>query len=146
MDSIWIAILSGGAFAAIIEGVIKGIQWKRERKAVKEDRAEEKADKTGEIEKALAEAKKSSEDGDRKLQEQLNKTAEKQDAIAEGVRLMLLDRILYLGKSYISDGEISYDDRRRFHQMHDCYHKGLGGNGDADLIVEAVDELQLNKH
>ncbi len=48
-------------------------------------------------------------------------------------------------EGYIEQKEIAYDDRRRFHAMHDCYHNGLGGNGDADLIVEAVDELPL-KH
>lgn len=29
--------------------------------------------------------------------------------------------------------------------MHNCYHSGLGGNGDADLVVDAVDELPLKK-
>lgn len=29
--------------------------------------------------------------------------------------------------------------------MHNCYHSGLGGNGDADLVVAAVDELPLKK-
>ena len=29
--------------------------------------------------------------------------------------------------------------------MHDCYRKGLGGNGDADIIVEGVDALPLKK-
>ncbi len=64
---------------------------------------------------------------------------------SEALKLILLDRILYLGQVYIEQKEIAYDDRRRFHAMHDCYHNGLGGNGDADLIVEAVDALPL-KH
>jgi len=58
---------------------------------------------------------------------------------------ILLDRILYLGQSYIAKGEIDFDDRKRLHAMHDCYHNGLHGNGDADLIMEAVDELPLKK-
>lgn len=29
--------------------------------------------------------------------------------------------------------------------MHSCYHSGLGGNGDADIIVEGVDALPLKK-
>ena len=55
----------------------------------------------------------------------------------------MLDRIRHLGQSYIQKGEISFDDRRIFHMMHDAYHDGLGGNGDADLVVEAVDDLPL---
>lgn len=66
-------------------------------------------------------------------------------AQSEALRLILLDRILYLGKGYIARGEISYDERRRFHAMHQCYHTGLGGNGDADLIVSGVDELPLTR-
>lgn len=33
----------------------------------------------------------------------------------------------------------------RYENMHNCYHSGLGGNGDADLVVAAVDELPLKK-
>jgi len=66
-------------------------------------------------------------------------------AQSEALKLVLLDRILYLGRSYIAKGEISYDERRRFHLMHKCYHTGLGGNGDADPIVSDVDELPLSR-
>ena len=66
-------------------------------------------------------------------------------AQSEALKLILLDRILWLGQSYINKGEISFDDRRRFHAMHSCYHSGLGGNGDADIIVEGVDALPLKK-
>lgn len=119
---------SGGVFVAIIEIVKEGIAFRRKRKADKEDRAEAKLEKA-------EEAKEKSIDDRLTCIENQNK------AIAEGLRAMLLDRILYLGQSYVDKGEISYDDRHRFHQMHDCYHNGLGGNGDANLIVEAVDEL-----
>ena len=117
-------LLSGGVFVAIIETIRESIAFKRRRKAEKEDRAEAKAD----AEQAETE---------KKLQELENKVA----AVAEGVKLMLLDRIIHLGQGYIDKGEITYDERHRFHQMHDCYHDGLNGNGDAKLIVEAVDEL-----
>ena len=59
--------------------------------------------------------------------------------------MILLDRIRHLGQSYIAAGEIDFDDRRIFHMMHSVYHDGLGGNGDADLVVEAVDELPLKQ-
>ena len=141
VEQLILSLVSGGAVAGIILAVSNKAAWKRERKAKKEDRAEARTDMTDELKKEIdhlkekdAEAKTALDD----MQRQINATA-------EGVKLMLLDRILYLGQSYIKNGEISYDDRRRFHQMHDCYHKQLDGNGDADLIVEGVDELPL-KH
>ena len=79
------------------------------------------------------------------VQGQLKVLKTSDTAQAEALRLILLDRVLYLGRGYIKAGEISYDDRRRFHAMHNCYHSGLGGNGDADLVVAAVDELPLKK-
>lgn len=121
-------MLSGGVFVAIIEAVKESIAFRRRRQAEKEDRAEAKAE--------AAEDKKQAE-----TEQKLKELEEKVSAVAEGVKLMLLDRIIYLGQSYIDKGEITYDERHRFHQMHDCYHDGLKGNGDAKLIVEAVDEL-----
>lgn len=121
-------MFSGGVFVAIIEVVKESIAFRRKRKAEKEDKAAAK------IEQAEAEEKK-------KTDERLDRLEEQNKAIIDGLRVMLLDRVLYLGQSYIDKGEITYDERHRFHQMHDCYHTGLGGNGDADLIVEAVDEL-----
>ena len=122
------SLLSGGVFVAIIEIVKESIAFRRKRKAEKEDRAEAKVE--------AAEEQKQRENDER-----LKDLEEKVAAVAEGVKLMLLDRIIYLGQGYINKGEITYDERHRFHQMHDCYHDGLHGNGDAKLIVEAVDEL-----
>lgn len=119
---------SGGVFVAIIEIVKEGIAFRRKRKADKEDRAEAKLEKAEEAK-------------EKNIDERLTRIEKQNKALVEGLRAMLLDRILYLGQSYVDKGEISYDDRHRFHQMHDCYHNGLGGNGDANLIVEAVDEL-----
>ncbi len=126
--------VGGGIGAAIVAGINERWKFKAQRQAAKEDREANKADRTDEIcEQVETEAKR---------MENLEKQMAAQ---SEALKLILLDRILYLGQGYIDKGEISYDDRRRFHAMHDCYHTGLGGNGDADLIVEGVDELPL-KH
>lgn len=127
-------LLGGGIGAAIVAGINERWKFKAQRQAAKEDREADKADRTDEIcEQVETESKR---------MENLEKQMAAQ---SEALKLILLDRILYLGQGYIDKGEISYDDRRRFHAMHDCYHTGLGGNGDADLIVEGVDELPL-KH
>ena len=67
------------------------------------------------------------------------------NGLQAGLRVVLLDRIQYLGQCYLADGEISFDDRRRLHRMHDAYHTGLNGNGDLDVIMAQVDRLPL-KH
>lgn len=136
-----LAIAGGAAGAAIINGLNERWKFKASRKAAKEDRAEQKADKTTEVEKAVEEFRADEAKRNEDIEKRLKAIEEQSAAQSEALKLILLDRILYLGQGYIEKGEISYDDRRRFHAMHECYHKGLGGNGDADLIVEAVDEL-----
>ena len=121
-------------YRLVINGINERWKFQANRKAVKEDRAEEKADKTDELTKTIA-----------GLQEDIKRLRSSDAAQSEALKQILLDRVLYLGQGYIAKGEISYDDRRRFHAMHDCYHKGLGGNGDADIIVEGVDALPLKK-
>lgn len=132
--AVLLAIAGGAAGAAVINGINERWKFKANRKAAKEDRAEEKADKTEELTKTLAD-----------LQKEIKTLKDSDAAQSEALKLILLDRVLYLGKGYIDKGEISYDDRRRFHAMHTCYHTALGGNGDADLIVEGVDALPLKK-
>lgn len=129
-----LAIAGGAAGAAVVNGITERWKFKATRKATKEDRAEKKADKTDEITKMLA-----------GLQTEIESLKDSDAAQSEALKLILLDRVLYLGKGYIDKGEISYDDRRRFHAMHKCYYTGLNGNGDADLIVEGVDALPLKK-
>lgn len=130
----FLAIAGGAAGAAVINGINERWKFKANRKAVKEDRAEEKTDKTNELSSTLS-----------GVQKQLAHLKDSDAAQSEALKLILLDRILWLGQSYINKGEISFDDRRRFHAMHKCYHNGLGGNGDADIVVKGVDALPLKK-
>lgn len=132
--AVLMAVAGGAAGAAVINGINERWKFKAGRKAAKEDREEEKADKTAELTKTIV-----------GLQDDIKRLRSSDAAQSEALKQILLDRVLYLGQGYIAKGEISYDDRRRFHAMHDCYHKGLGGNGDADIIVEGVDALPLKK-
>lgn len=129
-----LAFLCGAGGLALIDFARERWKWKAERKAKKEDREEEKTDE-------LAELKKSVEE----LQTQQDEMSGQLDALREAMKCVLLDRIIYLGQSYIADGEVDFDDRRRLHQMHSSYHNGLKGNGDADVIMKAVDALPLKK-
>lgn len=67
-------------------------------------------------------------------------------ALTEGVRWILFDRIKFLGFSYLRQGAVDFDDRRILREMHKVYHNGLGGNGDLDQIMSAVDKLPLSEN
>lgn len=138
MSDVWKLVLSfilGGGGLALIDWLKERSKFKAERKALKEDRKEEKTDEV----KALT-----------KTVENLNTTvkemAEQLSALRDAQKCVLLDRIICNGQGYIQDGEITFDDRRRLREMHDSYHNGLKGNGDADAIMKAVDELPLKNH
>jgi hypothetical protein len=64
-------------------------------------------------------------------------------ALKQGMKFIMLDRIKWLGQSYIKSGEISFNDRRLLNEMHGVYHNGLGGNGDLDTLMREVNELSL---
>lgn len=111
-------LLTGATGAAIVALLDHVIQWALGRKAKKDDARE-------------LDVASWHDDTDQKI-----------NALVAGQKYILLDRIQYLARAYIRDGEISFDDRRRLHQMHDAYHN-LGGNGDLDTLMEQVDELPL---
>lgn len=121
-------LLTGAASAAVIKLVDNIIQWILSRKAKKEDRAEEKAESNEQIEK-----------------ERIKSMETDLKAVMEGMRYILLDRIRYLGLTYLERGEITFDERRLLHMMHDVYHNPLHGNGDLNELIEEIDELPLKR-
>ena len=140
-----LAVAGGAAGAAVINGINERWKFKASRKAAKEDRQQEKEDRTEKIGKEVEEIKQSESEWQEEIEEKLEALDAQNTVENEALRVILLDRIRHLGQSYIAAGEIDFDDRRIFHMMHSVYHDGLGGNGDADLVVEAVDELPLKQ-
>lgn len=65
--------------------------------------------------------------------------------VAQGVQLLLYDRIKYLTKSYIREGQISAEDLEDITRMWVCYHdpEGLNGNGYLDSLMQAVRRLPI---
>ena len=103
LTAVLMAVAGGAAGAAVINGINERWKFKAGRKAAKEDREEEKADKTAELTKTIT-----------GLQEDIKRLRSSDAAQSEALKQILLDRVLYLGQGYIAKGEISYDDRRRF--------------------------------
>lgn len=122
-------LLTGATAAALVKLLDNVIQWKLGRKAKKEDKASEHEEKE--------EAQREQE-----IDQWRDSTDRKIVALVEGQKCILLDRIQYLGRCYLRDGEVDFDDRRRLHQMHDAYH-GLGGNGDLDELMADINDLEL---
>ena len=145
MIALVLAVAGGAAGAAVINGINERWKFKASRKAAKEDRHEEKEDRTEKIEEKVKELKEEESAWKKEIEKKLKDLDTQNTAENEALRVILLDRIRHLGQSYIAAGEIDFDDRRIFHMMHSVYHDGLGGNGDADLVVEAVDELPLKQ-
>lgn len=103
--SVWAAILTGGVAAAVVSGIFSVILWRLNRRAEKEDKA---------------------------------------DDIKIGLRILLYDRIKYLGKRYIKREYITAEELEDIMAMHKVYHDNLHGNGFLDSIMEQVKALQIH--
>ena len=130
LKSLLLAVVSGGVAAAAIKVFGDGLLWRRNRKAQKEDKAEQRK------EDAEKQAALHTED-------RLQAIEEKTDAQSEALMYILFDRIRYLARAYIADGAVDFDDRRILNGMHRSYHVGLGGNGDLDQLMAEVNKLPL---
>lgn len=69
--------------------------------------------------------------------------SEKKDAQRKALKYMMLYIIQERAKEHIREASISMDERRSLHRWHTLYHEGLGGNGDADTLMQQVDALPL---
>lgn len=69
--------------------------------------------------------------------------SDKADNVTKALRYLMLYVIQERAKSLIAQGFATLEERRSLHHWHDLYHTGLGGNGDADRLMEMVDNLPL---
>lgn len=71
--------------------------------------------------------------------------SDQMDVTNKALRYIMLYIIQERAKSHIRDKKITLEDRRALHHWHTLYHEkpptGLGGNGDADALMNEVDEL-----
>ena len=127
MDTL-LAILGGGAGSALVGGIFMLIQWKLNRKAAQEDRAEA-------VNTASCAARG----------QEIRDLKKLVNVLVEADRTILYDRIKHLGKSYISRGYITVEELEDIDLMHEVYHDKdkLGGNGFLDSLMSTVHALEV---
>ena len=77
----------------------------------------------------------------------MNRHDKKKEAESDerkALRYLMLYIIQDTALELIASGKATMDEKRQLHQWHEVYHKGLGGNGDADKLIEAVDRLPFD--
>lgn len=71
-----------------------------------------------------------------------DKQDERVDALVEANKVLMIDKVRYLGKKYISEGEIHLEDKENLLEMYGAY-KRLGGNGHLDTVMYEVNHLKV---
>lgn len=128
----FLTFILGAGGLALIDFLRERWRFGAQRKAEKEDKLEIKTDKVDRLTGIVEDMAGRQEKTDTQI-----------EALRQALKCVLLDRVIWLGQKYIDAGTIDFDDRRRLREMHSAYHNGLGGNGDADAIMKAIDELPL---
>jgi len=71
-----------------------------------------------------------------------DKKDERMDAVVDALKEIMIDRVRYLGKRYISEQEIALEDKESIEGMFKAY-KALGGNGHLDTVMDEVERLPV---
>jgi hypothetical protein len=71
-----------------------------------------------------------------------DKHDERVDALVDATKVQMIDRVRWLGKQYISDGQIHLEDKENLIEMYNAY-KRLGGNGHLETIMSEVNHLKV---
>lgn len=134
MNELWQYILGGSIGLSLVEGIKAGVAYVVKRRDEKKDRAEEKEDKAAEEEARIS-----------KLEEAFEEMQTSQQTLLECQRYVLYDRLQYLSRKYLEQGDILIEDKTNFYNLHHAY-ENAGGNGDFDeVILPAIDKLPLRK-
>ena len=127
-------ILGSSALTVLLNNLHDRWKIKQERKNNKEDKQEAKEDIVDDLQSATNSQEKKIE-----ALEILSNN------MAEALKYLLLDKILFLGSKYIRRNSITLEERKILKAMYSVYHNGLEGNGDADFIMNGVEAITPNE-
>lgn len=71
-----------------------------------------------------------------------DKEDERISALVEAQKILMIDRVRYLGGCYLHDNEITLTNKEMLIDMYKAY-KGLGGNGHLDTVMNEVNKLRV---
>ena len=108
-----ISIVGGSLGAAVVAGLFGLLQWRLNRRATKEDRAEKRTQDREDV----------------------------YSMTQKVLRMLLYVEIKQHAKVHIREGSISLEDLEDLIDMHDLYHDDLGGNGFLDNVMHQVRQL-----
>lgn len=77
----------------------------------------------------------------RTLAKKISIEREETKAIKDGLKALLHDRIITLGRKYEQQGYCSTEDFEEFEELYIPYHEGLKGNGSGTRMYEIVENL-----
>lgn len=139
------AFVFGAGGLAVLNVIQERWKIRYDHRVAKDNKNSEQDDKIGKLEKMFKDYTEEQKKFNSQALERFKEIDKNDEASRRAMKFVLLDRIIYIGQSYIKHGVVTFDERRRLREMHDTYHNDLGGNGDADNIMDAVDELPLTK-
>ena len=118
-----LSIIGGSCGAALVAGVFGLIQWRLNRKAQKEDRADDR-----QVADCAARGK------------EIQELSRMMGVLCLADRTILYDRIKHLGKAYIARGWVTVEELEDLNMMHTVYHDKdkLNGNGFLDNLMHTV--------
>lgn len=71
-----------------------------------------------------------------------DKSLDQMDAQTEALKVLMIDRVKHLGKIYIKQKFVYYDDKETLKEMYHSY-KRLGGNGQLKTLMDEIDKLEV---
>lgn len=127
-------ILGSSALTVLLNNLHDRWKLNQERKNSKEDKQEEKENIVDDLQFAT-----------NSQEQRLAELETLSKYMAEAIKYLLLDKILFLGSKYIRRNSITLEERKILKAMYDVYHNRLKGNGDADFIMKGVDAITPNE-
>ena len=64
------------------------------------------------------------------------------DALVAAQKVLMVDRVRFISRAHIAQGEISLEDKETINEMFSAY-KALGGNGHLDTVMGEVEKLKV---
>ena len=71
-----------------------------------------------------------------------DKEDERIEALVTAQKTIMIDRVKWLGRGYLKQGAIDFDDKENLLAMHSAY-KALGGDGVLDPIMAEISKLPV---